>query len=79
MRAAAALDDAARRAARALDAADAELALLAAALGGGRPDRAVEQPVQQLERLPQLERALLETGLDVARRRARGTAGSKPS
>ena len=42
-RAAVALDDAARGAARALDAADAELALLAAALGGGRPDRAVEQ------------------------------------
>ena len=33
-------------------------------------DRAVEQPVQQLERLRQLQRPLLQTGLDVAPRPA---------
>ena len=62
-----ALDDADRRPARALDAADADRRV--GPPGSARPRRRagrVEQLVEQLERLPQLERALLEPRLDVA-------------
>ena len=38
----------------------------AARLRGGRPDRAVEQALEEVERLQELERALLDPRLDVA-------------
>ena len=61
-----ALDDAERRPARALDARRPELALREPVLGRGRADGPAEQPLEQLERLLELDLPLLEPRLDVA-------------
>ena len=67
MRVAVALDDAARRAARALDAADADSRSSPRALGSGRLGPGGRAGASSsVERLQELERALLEPRLDVA-------------
>ena len=58
-----------RRAARALDAADADRASVSARHRRPRAHGAVEQAVEDVEARKQLERALLEPRLDVAGRR----------
>ena len=59
-------DDAGRRSARAFDPADAYRLRRSPELGSGRLDGIVEQSVEDREGLPELERALFESGLDVA-------------
>ncbi len=51
---------------------------LAAGLGAGRLERPVEQLVEEVEGLPELERALFEPGLNVAGGPRPGTAALEP-
>src|SRR5581483_1805728 len=65
------LDDAEGGAAGALDATDAERSLRASRLGGARLERACQEPAEHVERLKELDGALLEPRLDVAGNTAR--------